>query len=781
MRSSAFKVFSGDSVTTVLRRGYCSVGLNWPRQLSDAKLGAEGVPMSRRMRRSDIARLCVGVVGITAASIAVPTERSVAALATIVVTTTTDDYTTNGNCTLREAIASANLNQAIDACPAGNNGTDTIVLQPATYVLGIEGRDESGDLTGDLDIAESVNIVGAGSTIDAAGVDRVLEVLGGASATISGLTIRGGYFLPNVMEPQSGSQYMGAGIYNAGTLTLQDSTVTANVGDQGETGPAEGAGIGNGSSGFMTLTRTRVVGNALGNVYPSGGGGGVANNGFLTMTQSTVGDNRSWDEGGGIRNQGTLIIADSTISGNSTGCYECQSLGGGIFNVGSVTLTNSTLSSNTAAGGDYSGSTGGGGLYSDGSALLSSVTIADNVASSLCDSHCFTELSAGGVSAAAEVSARNTIISGNTFIQNQSPPNGGGSVTSASDCSGTVTSLGYDLVQATDGCTFTPSVGDMVGVDPLLGKLQGNGGLTKSRNPAPNSPAIDAADPAAAGSANACPRVDQRGMPRADDGDLDGVRRCDIGAVEAVALDSTSYRVRFDGWRGVSDGAASSGGYRSATAAGQKATFTGSGSAPTTAVAMQTFKGSNMGKAAITVDGVSHGAIDLYAPGPPVPITLTYTTASATQHILAVSVLGTKNAASTGTEVRVDGFTLGDSPYNDASPSIRYGSWSGDRNESAVNGNFRFGKPAGTLTADVIGPMFTLITERGPSFGKAKVTVDGVSHGTVDFYAPTQRWLSRQTFDGLGPGTHHVQITVLGSHNPASTGSDVVFDAITLR
>lgn len=105
----------------------------------------------------------------------------------------------------------------------------------------------------------------------------------------------------------------------------------------------------------------------------------------------------------------------------------------------------------------------------------------------------------------------------------------------------------------------------------------------------------------------------------------------------------------------------------------------------------------------------------------------------------------------------------------------------GDRNESAVNSNFRIGKSGGTLTVDVIGPVFTLVTERGPRFGKAKLTIDGVSHGTVDFYAPTQRWLSRQTFDNLGPGTHHVQITVLGTRNPASAGTDVVFDASTLR
>src|ERR1043165_2806342 len=45
---------------------------------------------------------------------------------TIVVNTTADDAVNNGNCTLREAIMAANTNAAVDACPAGVAGLDTI-------------------------------------------------------------------------------------------------------------------------------------------------------------------------------------------------------------------------------------------------------------------------------------------------------------------------------------------------------------------------------------------------------------------------------------------------------------------------------------------------------------------------------------------------------------------------------------------------------------------------------------------------------------------------------
>lgn len=55
---------------------------------------------------------------------------------TITVNTFADDLAVNGNCTLREAIQSANTDSAVDACPAGS-GADTIVLAAGTYTLTI--------------------------------------------------------------------------------------------------------------------------------------------------------------------------------------------------------------------------------------------------------------------------------------------------------------------------------------------------------------------------------------------------------------------------------------------------------------------------------------------------------------------------------------------------------------------------------------------------------------------------------------------------------------------
>ena len=731
-------------------------------------------------RRAGRAALICGatVVG----SVLIPIASAVHA-AVITVTTTADDFTVNGNCTLREAIVAVDTGQAVDACPAGAS-SDHISLPFGTYTLTVPGTGEDLGHTGDLDITRGMTIDANGSTIDGGGLDRVLEVHPFlATATINRATIRNGYFQVNG-DPSIQAEAMGGGIFNGGSLYLNDTVVTGNVLDFGSSGPGNGAGIGNGSNAFLTLTRSRIVGNGLGNSYPSGGGGGIANVGNISMIDTTISDNHSWTGGGGIDNNGNISGAQNTISGNSTGCFECSALGGGIYNAGNVTLTNSTISSNAANAGDYTTSAGGGGVYSSGNASLRNVTIADNIDTAFCDTHCFTGPSGGGldVAAGASVDLANTIVADNTTRQDYSASDGRPSVTTASDCVGAPTSNGYNLVRTTAGCGFVSQATDVLGVDPRLGKLQGNGGPTWTHNLLPGSPAIDAANPAAPASGGySCPPRDQRGMPRSDDGNLDGTQRCDIGAVEAVALDSTSDRVQFDGWSGASDATASGGGYRFAATAGAAATFAQTSSTATSSVAVMTYKGPNMGKATIAIDGVVNTTVDLYAAGSPTRATLTYSVPSSTSHSIRVTVLGTKNAASSGTQVRVDGFKTGTALVDDASPSVRYGYWTGGRDGRAIGGEYRIGAPGGRLTFDTVGPVFTLITERGPSFGKAQITIDGTSHGRIDFYSASTTWLSRQTYSGLGAGTHHVVITVLGIKNPASSGTSIVFDAVTLR
>jgi hypothetical protein len=116
----------------------------------------------------------------------------------------------------------------------------------------------------------------------------------------------------------------GGGIYNIGTLTINNTVVSANS-------ASGGAGIY--SRGKVTINRSTLSGNsgALGaGVFSQFGGP-------LTITNSTITGNAG-EMGGGIAG-GTTVISDSTISGNSA------DNGGGIANA-VVTFQNSIVANN---------------------------------------------------------------------------------------------------------------------------------------------------------------------------------------------------------------------------------------------------------------------------------------------------------------------------------------------------------------------------------------------------------------------------------------------------
>jgi hypothetical protein len=155
----------------------------------------------------------------------------------------------------------------------------------------------------------------------------------------------------------------GGGIWNDGTLTLTNSTVSGNT-------AGSGGGIWN-DYGTLTLTNSTVSGNSATSGecpgYGCPGGGGILNYfGTLTLTNSTVTGN-SGLLGGGIYNLlGGADLTNSTVSGNTA-----ADSGGGIHNWGgAVTLTSSTVSGNTA-------DNAGGGIYNGGTLTLTN-TVVDN-------------------------------------------------------------------------------------------------------------------------------------------------------------------------------------------------------------------------------------------------------------------------------------------------------------------------------------------------------------------------------------------------------------------
>jgi hypothetical protein len=339
-------------------------------------------------------------------------------------------------------------------------------------------------------IVPEINIT-VGTTIDATG--HAVTLTGNMFYTASSnndtlqlvsLTVNGSVFADMIILTSS---TVGNLDIQGGFASLTDSVVTSGLFIQG--------GL------LVTLTNSTVSGSV--SIEPlstvtltnSAVGGNVSVQGStVTLTTSTV---------GGIVVGGTSVQPASSITlNNSTvnGAVSVQLLllYGTTICAGQVevaTLTNSTVSHGVYVYGVIPRPTINGGDVSTSQAAI--VTLSNTTASGGLVNSC-----AGGQ---AILALSNSIVAG--------------------QCSGSFTSLGYNMIGNTSGCSFTPGPGDLVNVDPMLGPLQDNGGPTLTQALLPGSPAIDAGSPA-------CPPpdTDQRGVPRPQGA------ACDIGAYEFVPV-----------------------------------------------------------------------------------------------------------------------------------------------------------------------------------------------------------------------------------------------------
>jgi len=319
----------------------------------------------------------------------------------------------------------------------------------------------------------------------------------------------------------NGNAFEGTGLYNNGTAILQNCLLTAlEANDEGNGGAIS-------SYGSLTLLSC-VISNCNYAFWGSGifGGGGqiVMSNTVITQNNATQGgglffgrstnflygctiSGNSCDDGGaGIQNYGAdTTMVNCTIRGNNGHSFG----GGGIDNLATLSMTNCTVSGNSYAA-EYSALGGSGILnstedpeYLGGTAAilyLTDCTIVSNTLPNVAKPG-----TGGGI-----------LNQGTVYVQDSIIANNG-----SNDFAGTLTSLGYNLIGNTNGCTLTNNLtGNIYGVDPLLGPLQYNGGTTLTHALLAGSPAIDA------GPANAAPFTDERGVTRPQ-GAAD-----DIGAYE---------------------------------------------------------------------------------------------------------------------------------------------------------------------------------------------------------------------------------------------------------
>jgi CSLREA domain-containing protein len=418
----------------------------------------------------------------------------------------------NTVCTLRAAIMEAN------ALP----GADTIILQAnVTYQLTRDGVDDTA-VNGDLDVLDSVTIVGAGPTstiLDANGgvtKDRAMQVftcVGNTPASggscpgsehvlvdVSGVAFRNG-------QVTTGT-FRGGGITNDGMLTLDNCVIAGNGADT----TFVGGGIYN-SSGTLTLNNSTVANNTLGT--SSYGGAGIASFGPMTIINSTISGNvvaASLGYGGGILNGDVATVIGSTISGNHA------VLGGGISSRSggsTLNLINTTISANSSDG-------SGGGLAAGLGTIvgLYNVTITGNQANA--DA---VGLGDGGgvlVTDTATVTVSNSIIS-NNYYRNEGSP-----FDTFDECSGALTLLGdMNNIVTFRIAAHCPITGTYKPDAASLGPLQGNGGPTSTHALLVGSEAIDHGNPSGCtDNLGAFITTDQRGVHRPNGA------VCDLGAYE---------------------------------------------------------------------------------------------------------------------------------------------------------------------------------------------------------------------------------------------------------
>ena len=421
---------------------------------------------------------------------------------------------------------------------------DNIILEPGFYVLTRRNTLANGP-TGLPNITSVITI---SAPFNSATFEQDVMIVRSAQAPFRIFHVSSGGALGLINISVEGGKVegtdRGGGLFIRGRLTAIASSVSNSEAHDG--GGIYNHDDGSGRPGAVVLGSSQVYQNlarfdSLG--FGGGGGGGIHNRGTLTIMDSRIHDNTSGDGGGGgVSNwfDATATLENSAIYCNSTTGAGGQTGGGGIFNRrgGTLTLTNSTISHNTFSRNSRSGSPVGahgvscqfrerpdprvggagngfgGGINNQGTVFLENVTVTKNTV----------EVARGGgvsVSPGGLFNLRNTIIAGNDA----------GIVERVDDCTGTLTSFGFNLIGSnSDDCTLTSSINDQVpgGQNLIDAKLDDIDPFNGTHALKETSPAIDGG--------GRCLATDQRRFRRPVDGNADGLEACDIGAFEFNAV-----------------------------------------------------------------------------------------------------------------------------------------------------------------------------------------------------------------------------------------------------
>jgi hypothetical protein len=231
----------------------------------------------------------------------------------------------------------------------------------------------------------------------------------GATVRISDSVISGNHAAPASTVAGCGTHPFGGasggGIDNAGTMTLDNVSVTSNQAGNDLTSDADGGGIMNERGAKLTVRDSSVTGNIARVTAPIGrfaAGGGIFTRlgSTLTVEDSRI-DGNAVDyttsvsgadhcsgvgQAGGIKIGGdestNVTIRNSSVTRNAVTASgsgaDVIAFAGGIDDDGTLTLTDSTLSGNRVDAAGTAASVDGGALEAEGSATLSDVSVTNN-------------------------------------------------------------------------------------------------------------------------------------------------------------------------------------------------------------------------------------------------------------------------------------------------------------------------------------------------------------------------------------------------------------------
>lgn len=393
-------------------------------------------------------------------------------------------------------------------------------------------------LTNEIDLTKNLQLVGTNpdrSIISGQGSNRLFTVAAGVTSSLSGLVLRDGL---------GRESFGGSAIGNRGTLVISNCVLESNRAGTGADGvlsnPANSVPIPNpgdpgptdaalANQGELTVLACTFRGNI-------GGTGGAGVKPVLIGTPSSGGPG---GQGAALFNSGHALVRGSTFVGNTggtggPGVKGALSPGSGgtggasaaVYNTGELTLTLCTIDGNFVGLGGVVGNTSGtrspsgntGCIYNSGLIRLISCTVTRN--------------EGGGVHNLWFATARGSLFAWN-----------GGASGAEFDFYGPFSSLGNNLIRNDTGSFgFFPGRNqDQVGtaakpLDPLIGPLSDNGGLTQTVPLLPGSPALDSSDDALVTEGVT---VDQRGNPRRSGSHVD------IGAYELAV--GSAPRIRTEG------------------------------------------------------------------------------------------------------------------------------------------------------------------------------------------------------------------------------------------